>query len=527
MVGELSSVVEVSKPEFVNESNVSSDIIDDPCNDGTPLLEVEDGSHASRNSENSHASRDGDVTLRNIEAADSDLDSIPSGSDPHFRESVSSEQCGATSCCTSCDVTVDATRTSDNGVAISGIHAAIDANRRNGNEEIQNRRTEEALNEAQLRDRSSPARCNHACCSTDHTSRGSLDGSTHDRSTHDGSTVTLDVDFANLWAQSLGVAFGAVISEGELGTEAGAGAGKVTVGEEGTGEEGVDDELVGEEGMEEDGVEKEQGVGVLSSLISSYDPMAAVLLQITAPTPSLLALRYVTALEERNRLSAAKLSQSALSVSLHAQHLAATDLSNHLMAQKVELSKGEKARREREVRERRGREELAGFARACADELVAGLLVMLVVIGATGWRFAGERLAAGVAACQVRHDPALDASSFLGVSFSRPDRSLVTWLRLIGCKLTVAGQMLLAFLVASATTYIMLLNNMAAATGAGSAHSRPATTIVLCLGCVCGYFGFYAATEWLAGGPAQGAWGGRGMALGRWLGVCGGGWLRS
>ncbi|CAI5469703.1 unnamed protein product [Closterium sp. Yama58-4] len=221
---------------------------------------------------------------------------------------------------------------------------------------------------------------------------------------------------------------------------------------------------------------------------------------VTAPTPSLLALRYVTALEERNRLSAAKLSQSALSVSLHAQHLAATDLSNHLMAQKVELSKVEKARREREGRERRGREELAGFARACADELVAGLLVMLVVIGATGWRFAGERLAAGVAACQVRHDPALDASSFLGVSFSRPDRSLVTWLRLIGCKLTVAGQMLLAFLVASATTYIMLLNNVAAATGAGSAHSRPATTIVLCLGCVCGYFGFYAVR--LAGGDA-------------------------
>ncbi|CAI5497923.1 unnamed protein product [Closterium sp. Naga37s-1] len=221
---------------------------------------------------------------------------------------------------------------------------------------------------------------------------------------------------------------------------------------------------------------------------------------VTAPTPSLLALRYVTALEERNRLSAAKLSQSALSVSLHAQHLATTDRSNHLMAQKVELSKGEKARREREGRERRGREELAGFARACADELVAGLLVMLVVIGATGWRFAGERLAAGVAACQVRHDPALDASSFLGVSFSRPDRSLVTWLRLIGCKLTVAGQMLLAFLVASATTYIMLLNNVAAATGAGSAHSRPATTIVLCLGCVCGYFGFYAVR--LAGGDA-------------------------
>ncbi|CAI5521626.1 unnamed protein product [Closterium sp. Naga37s-1] len=221
---------------------------------------------------------------------------------------------------------------------------------------------------------------------------------------------------------------------------------------------------------------------------------------VTAPTPSLLALRYVTALEERNRLSAAKLSQSALSVSLHAQHLAATDRSNHLMAQKVELSKGEKARREQEGRERRGREELAGFARACADELVAGLLVMLVVIGMTGWRFAGERLAAGVAACQVRHDPALDASSFLGVSFSRPDRSLVTWLRLIGCKLTVAGQMLLAFLVASATTYIMLLNNVAAATGAGSAHSRPATTIVLCLGCVCGYFGFYAVR--LAGGDA-------------------------
>ncbi|CAI5954633.1 unnamed protein product [Closterium sp. NIES-64] len=232
---------------------------------------------------------------------------------------------------------------------------------------------------------------------------------------------------------------------------------------------------------------------------------------VTAPTPSLLALRYVTALEERNRLSAAKLSQSALSVSLHAQHLAATDRSNHLMAQKVELSKGEKVRREQEGRERRGREELAGFARACADELVAGLLVMLVVIGATGWRFAGERLAAGVAACQNRHDPALDASSFLGVSFSRPDRSLVTWLRLIGCKLTVAGQMLLAFLVASATTYIMLLNNVAAATGAGSAHSRPATTIVLCLGCVCGYFGFYAVR--LAGGDAV-------LWLVCWEGLC-------
>ncbi|CAI7853577.1 unnamed protein product [Closterium sp. NIES-54] len=818
MVGELSSVVEASKPEFVKESDVSSDIISDPCNDGTAFLEVKNGSRASR---------DGAVTLlRSNEVAESD-DSIPSGSDPHSRESVSSEQRGATSCCTSCDVTVDATRTSDNGVATSEIHAAIDAHRRNGNEDLTNRRTEETHDEARLLDRSSHVRCSHASCSTDHTPSTA---STHVRSTHDGSTVGLNVQFADQWAQSLGVAFGAVISEveshmltsqkpipidklsqmieaslselvfsfgtqvgsaenaarstsgggvvtagtdgeaatlcasaicaagaaagatvgvavavkhaplphaflsaalstfrtcarvrralartvpnqavpsqalpnqsaaaastiavsnaapipavapapaatpaaaapasapsapgsgwrlgrhghgcsrgttggfegegsrkGELGKEAGAGAGEVAVGEEGAEEEGVEDEVVGEEGMRE---EEEHGAGVLSSLISSYDPMAAVLLQsevaarveghtdeqkekgerkekreqkdkgeqrekrerkkgldkenggeeeergmtgeckagrgmktggstgkqeqsrkhkeksarksrreeprrlqeqtkkqqhwqqqmqqdthapahssrdgtpegrsppshayqsvspfyalvfeapqkqssrtpeshappsdachsdspphtpqlhspepqspipaiptLTAPTPSLLALRYVTALEERNRLSAAKLSQSALSVSLHAQHLAATDRSNHLMAQKVELSKGEKARREQEGQERRGREELAGFARACADELVAGLLVMLVVIGMTGWRFAGERLAAGVAACQVRHDPALDASSFLGVSFSRPDRSLVTWLRLIGCKLTVAGQMLLA-----------------------------------------------------------------------------------
>ena len=66
---------------------------------------------------------------------------------------------------------------------------------------------------------------------------------------------------------------------------------------------------------------------------------------------------------------------------------------------------------------------------------------------------------------------------------------------MLACRLSVAAQLLAAFALTSLLTYAMLIFDVPARSSA-----RPATTLALCLGLVCGYCGFHAVQ--LAGGNA-------------------------
>eukprot|EP00897_Mesotaenium_endlicherianum_P003256 jgi/Mesen1/2959/ME000176S02004 len=167
-----------------------------------------------------------------------------------------------------------------------------------------------------------------------------------------------------------------------------------------------------------------------------------------------------------------------------AQHNELLQESNELVHTRVEL----KARQERD---RWRAEALAALGRACADELVAGLCVMLFTLLFTGWHFAYERLSQEVAACRpVMPSP---PRSWLLASVNYIPDSLASILRGAQCMLIVSGNLVLSLSILGLLTALLLRQNTAA-----SAHQQPATALLLVLSVVCGYFG-RAAVEKLGG----------------------------
>ena len=77
---------------------------------------------------------------------------------------------------------------------------------------------------------------------------------------------------------------------------------------------------------------------------------------------------------------------------------------NSLLSQTVDVSRQKCGLKEKENIDRRSIGELQSLCRSCADDLVAGLLVMLMVLALAGWRVAADRLSAGVMECQAAYE---------------------------------------------------------------------------------------------------------------------------
>ena len=89
---------------------------------------------------------------------------------------------------------------------------------------------------------------------------------------------------------------------------------------------------------------------------------------------------------------------------LQEQQLEVAGQANSLLSQTVDVSRQKCGLKERENVDRRSVEELQALCRSCADDLVAGLLVMLMALALAGWRRAADRLSAGVMECQAAYE---------------------------------------------------------------------------------------------------------------------------
>lgn len=180
------------------------------------------------------------------------------------------------------------------------------------------------------------------------------------------------------------------------------------------------------------GVQGEGGMGALvHSSLGGPGPMHNALgahsgAGGSASAALMLAARAVAAMEQHNRLTAASLAQGHAAAQLQAQQLQVSLESTDLMRTEVQLAKEKQVSRAARDKEARAEKELERFLRQLADELLFGLLVMLLGLLYAGWNTAGVRLEAEAVAClRLQEVGSVQALSMLSLAF--PSRASLSF----------------------------------------------------------------------------------------------------
>lgn len=123
------------------------------------------------------------------------------------------------------------------------------------------------------------------------------------------------------------------------------------------------------------------------------------------------------------------------------------------------------------------------FARRCADELVAGLVVMVTALVWAGFRYGYPNLQAKLQECravQVKHS----RSMWGRFGLQAVSDNLAARLQVLGCQVAVTGRLGMGLVVGGFMASLLLRQNVA-----GSVRVMPSTVLLLVLGGACGYAG--------------------------------------
>lgn len=163
-------------------------------------------------------------------------------------------------------------------------------------------------------------------------------------------------------------------------------------------------------------------------------------------------------------------------------HLASEN--NTLMREHVDLSRNKVEFKEAEYQDRKLTAAHAIFAKRCADEMVAGLCVMLCALFFGAWKYSHERLVDIVSTCQ----PTLyEPSNSYVPGFNTVVNSLnhmSSRLHMFVCEVTVASRMLLGLGIISFVAAALLRKSVAS-----NSQAMPATILIVVLGGICGFAG--------------------------------------
>lgn len=166
-------------------------------------------------------------------------------------------------------------------------------------------------------------------------------------------------------------------------------------------------------------------------------------------------------------------------------HLASE--TNSLMREDVGLSRNKIDLKETEFQYRKLSTAYADFSRRCADEMVAGLCVMLCALFFGAWRYSYDHLINVVSVCQpIVYEP---SNSYVpGLSMIVNLLNLMTsQLLMLVCEVTVAARMFLGLGVISVVAVSLLRKSVSS-----SSQAMPATILIVVLGGICGVAGKFA-----------------------------------
>jgi hypothetical protein len=124
-------------------------------------------------------------------------------------------------------------------------------------------------------------------------------------------------------------------------------------------------------------------------------------------------------LKQQNYLKSLELSYKLRGLSMKEENLHLTSEQNTLMRENVDLSRNKAEFKEAEFQDRKLVLAYTDFTRRCADELVAGLCVMLCALFFGAWNYSYSRLVDVVSTCQpYLHVSKLKSQTQIFIAFS-------------------------------------------------------------------------------------------------------------
>ncbi|OAE33583.1 hypothetical protein AXG93_2139s1360 [Marchantia polymorpha subsp. ruderalis] len=190
--------------------------------------------------------------------------------------------------------------------------------------------------------------------------------------------------------------------------------------------------------------------------------------------------RSVAAQEHHNRLLTWELHHKMKGLAIKEQHLHLHSESNSLMKDNVDLSRTKVEFKENELQDRKLTLAYYNFNRTCADELVAGLCVMLTALSFSFWKFSYDRLTTVVTVCQpsVRET---HEGGWMGTNWMYNSLNLLTYqMQAFMCEAAKLSRMVFGIIVIAMVTSTLLRRSVTS-----SSQAMPA----IVLGGMCGFAG--------------------------------------
>lgn len=195
--------------------------------------------------------------------------------------------------------------------------------------------------------------------------------------------------------------------------------------------------------------------------------------------------RHVQAQEQHNHIKSVEVAHLIKQRILEEEKIQLTSASNDLMREHIELNRSKANFKESTVLEQRANAAHVSFSTTCADELVAGLFVMLISLVHGARKYSFVLLNDLVSTCQPSVKEPHRSSSLFHIDwlYNSLD-SLVEKLQAFVCHITVAGRILIGSIVVAVVASSLLRRSITS-----SSQSMPATILIIILGGVCGFAG--------------------------------------
>eukprot|EP00250_Pteridium_aquilinum_P014415 c21973_g2_i1 orf=522-3224(-) len=194
--------------------------------------------------------------------------------------------------------------------------------------------------------------------------------------------------------------------------------------------------------------------------------------------------RHVHAQERHNQIKFVELKQLMKQQILEEEKIQLTYAANGLMRENIALGRSKATFRENKVLEKQATTAYMSFSITCADELAAGLFVMLASLVYSVRRYSFELLNGLVSTCQPSAKEPRRSLGFHIDWFYNSLDSLAGKLQAFMCHIAVTGRILVGSILVGVVAWSLLRRSVT-----NSSQAMPATILIIVLGGICGFVG--------------------------------------
>lgn len=185
--------------------------------------------------------------------------------------------------------------------------------------------------------------------------------------------------------------------------------------------------------------------------------------------------------ERSNQLKSLELMQKMKQLKLEEEQLHINSESNMLARNKLQFNHSKALFKESAFVDEKQKRAYVELSRQCADELAAGMILMLLALAYSVSRYSRSLLLEAITSCQATKES--QKSSW----FSNPMDTVTGRFRTIACEIMAISRMLAGAGFVSVIVYLLLRHTVTS-----SSQAKPATIILVLLGGLCGWAGKFS-----------------------------------